>query len=408
VSLQALFGGRRDLEEARGYGDYMAEVRAAALLDANPFAGLSLLMLVAVLGVGWFWADAAVLEEVTTGEGVVIPSSREQVIQSLEGGILSELAVGEGDVVERGEVLLRIDDTRFGASYREGRARRDALRASIARLAAEAEGGAPEFPADLPEALIEVERALYESRRLALEQGLAALTRSLRLAEEELEMTAPLVQEGVVSEVEVLRLRRDVSELRGKIADRRNAFRADARSTRAEKQAELAALDQLMSAREDVVRRAVIRAPMRGTVKNIRFTTVGGVIAPGQEIMEIVPLEDQLLVEARIRPKDVAFLRPGLPAVVKITAYDYSIYGGLDGEVVHISPDTIEGETRGEERFYRIRVRTERPHLEGEDGPLPIIPGMTATVEILTGEKTVLDYVLKPVRKVQERALKER
>lgn len=399
---------RRDWRRARADKDLLADVRSAAMLDANPLAGASLLLLVAVLATGFLWARSAVLDEVTVGEGKIIPSSRAQVIQSLEGGILAELLVEEGDIVDKDQVLLRIDDTRFGASLRESELRAQALRAAIARLEAEAAGTAPVFPEDLPAETVSLEQRLYVSRRRALEESIGALATSLRLAQEELDMTAPLVTQGAVSEVEVLRLRREVNELRGKIEERRNTFRADARAELAEKEAELAALQQIMTAREDQFRRTVVRAPMRGTVKNIEVTTVGGVIQPGTEIMEIVPLEDRLLVEAKIRPKDVAFLHPGLPAKVKITAYDYSIYGGLEGVLEHISADTITDEKTGD-TFYRVRVRTDKAFLEDSNGErLPIIPGMTATVEVLTGEKTVLDYILKPVLKVRDRAMRER
>lgn len=392
----------------RGDHAYMSDLRAAQVQERRPGAGLSLLLLIAIVGVGLYWADRAVLDEVTRGEGRVIASSREQVIQSLEGGIMSELRVAEGDVVEAGQVLLRIDDTRFGATYREGRARLDALMAAIARLEAEVDGSEPDFPADLPPELVANEREVFETRRRALEENLSSLRASLALADRELKLTAPLVKEGIVSEVEVLRLRREVNELRRDIRDRINNFAAEAQLQLSEKRAERDALQELNTARRDQVRRAVIRSPMRGTVKNIRVSTVGGVIQPGAEIMEIVPLEDQLLVEARIRPADVAFLRPGLEATVKLSAYDYSIYGGLTGHLEHISADTITDEARPDEPYYRIRVRTDRSHLEGQEGPLPIIPGMVATVEILTGEKSVLDYILKPVLKVRDNALRER
>ncbi len=399
---------RRDWRDAWGDRDLLADPRTAALIDANPLAGATLLLLLAILAAAWIWASTSWLDIVTMGEGKVIPSSREQVIQSLEGGILSEMRVREGDIVDAGDVLLRIDDTRFGATFREGKSRQDALRAGIARLKAEAAGTEPVFPADLEPAAVETERKLYQSRRQTLEEAVGSLAASLRLAQSELDMTAPLVAQGAVSEVEVLRLRREVTELRGRIQERRNTFRAEARGELAEKEAELAATSEMNVAREDQVLRAVVRAPMRGTVKNVKVTTVGGVIQPGADILEIVPLDDQLLVEARIRPKDVAFLRPGLPAMVKITAYDYSIYGGLKGTLEHISADTIVDEKKPEESFYRIRVRTERAWLEGHDGRLPIIPGMVATVEVLTGRRTVLQYLLKPVLKARDAAMRER
>lgn len=397
-----------DLSRARGYGDYMSDARSALLLDSNPLAGLSLLLLIAALVAGALWADYAVLDEVTLANGEVVPSSREQVVQSLEGGILAQMNVREGDVVEPDEVLLRIDDTRFSRSFNEGEARTWALQAKVARLRAEAEGSALAFGPDIEPQLRSLERNLFQSRQNTLNQAIAAIARSQQFAKDELQMTAPLVQQGIVSEVEVLRLRRQVNELSAQIQDRRNGFRAEARAQLAEAESELAQLAQSNAARADQVKRTVVRALVRGTVKNIRTTTIGGVIAPGQPIMEIVPLEDRLLVEARVSPKDVAFLRPGLPATVKITAYDFSIYGGLEGEVEHISADTISDESRNGESFYRIRVGTRKAYIDGPQGRLPIIPGMVASVEVLTGHKSVLDYLLKPVLKTRDVALRER
>jgi membrane fusion protein, adhesin transport system len=392
---------RSDLRRAARDVAFLREARAAQVTDSNPLAGASLILILATLAIGYRWADQAVLDEVTRGEGRIVPSSREQVIQSLEGGILAELAVREGDVVDAGDVLLRIDDTRSGASLREGQAQSTTLRAEIARLEAEASGSGPQFPDDIPAELRESERKLHASRVNALHESVTSLLNNQRLAEEELAMTEPMVARGAVSEVEVLRLKREIIDLRGRIQERRNAFRMEARARLAEKEAELASIS-------DQVMRSVIRAPVRGVVKNVRISTLGGVIGPGQDIMEIVPLADRLLVEAKIRPSDVAFLRPGQPATVKLSAYDYSIYGGLRGQLEHISADTIDEETNPNERYYRIFVRTEAAELAGKDGPLPVIPGMIATVEVLTGHKTVLEYLLKPVLKVRDNALRER
>lgn len=398
----------RDERTGEGLTDFMAPARAAAVRSANPFAGLSLLFLVTVLGAGFFWARHAVLDEVTRGEGTVIPSSREQVIQSLEGGILVEMRTFEGDVVEAGQVLLRIDDTRFNASLSEAEGRRQALRGALARLLAESNGEDLTLPDSLPEDIATAETNLFRARREALAERLAAIRRSLALSKDELKMTAPLVEKGVISEVEVLRLRREVNELQGQIQDRQNEFRTASRSAMAGKEAELRTIEQLNVARADQVRRAVVRAPMRGTVKDIQVSTVGGVIQPGAEIMTVVPLDGRLLIEAKIRPADVAFLRPGLSVSVKISAYDFGVYGDLDGVLEHISADTIPNPANPAEQYYRIRVRTARSNLDGPDGPLPIIPGMVATVEVLTGRKTVLDYLLKPVLRVRDSALKER
>ncbi|MGE0859520.1 MAG: HlyD family type I secretion periplasmic adaptor subunit [Gammaproteobacteria bacterium] len=392
---------REDLE-------FLRDAQAARVADSHWAAGSSLILLVVFLVVAWYWASHARLDEITRGDGLVVPSSREQVIQSLEGGILVELPVREGDIVERDQVLVRIDDTRSGASLREGEAKRQSLRAELARLQAEATGGEPQFAADLPAEIVARERQAYSSRLTALRAAEQSLQHNLALAEQELAMTEPMVARGAVSEVEVLRLRRGIIELKGQIEDRRNSFRAEARGNQATREAELAGVEAILAARADEVKRSALRAPVRGVVKNIKITTVGGVIGPGQDIMELVPIEDQLLVEARIRPGDVAFLRPGQKATVKITAYDYTVYGSLHGHLEHISADTILDENPPHERYYRVYVRTDTTELEGKRGRLPIIPGMVASVELMTGEKTVLEYIMKPLLKMRDAALHER
>ena len=388
--------------------EFIQAARAAEKTGSNPLAGFSLFLLVVIIAIAYRWADTAIIDEVTRSEGKIIPSSREQVIQSLEGGILVDLEVREGDIVDAGQVLLRIDDTRSGASLREGQNKVNVLRAEIARLAAEADGGSPRFDDSLDSELVQRQLALFQSRRRALNESVGAVSRNLRLAEEELAMTEPMVARGAVSEVDVLRLKRDIVDLKGRIQDRRNTFRAESRAELAQKQAELSGIEEIVTAREDEVKRSVIRSPMRGTVKNIRVTTRGGVIGPGEDIMEIVPLEDRLLVEAKVRPSDVAFLRPGQAATVKLTAYDYTIYGSLQGSLEQISADTISDENNPQDTYYRVYIRTETAELEGKDGPLPVIPGMVATAEVLTGQKSVLEYLLKPVLKVRDGALHER
>ena len=387
---------------------FLRAARAAEIAESHPFAGSSLLLMIVFLIVAVMWATSAELDEVTRGDGAVVPSSREQVIQSLEGGILAELSVREGDVVEKGQVLLRIDDTRSGASLREGQVKSQSLRAEIARLQAEAGGTRPQFPADIASVIIDRERKTYVSRLTAVEESATSLKRNLELAEKELAMTEPMVARGAVSEVEVLRLQRQIIELKGQIQDRRNSFKAEARGKQAEKEAELGGVTELLTARTDEVQRSLVRSPMRGTVKNIKVTTLGGVIGPGQDIMEIIPIEDRLLIEAKIRPADVAFLHAGQEATVKLTAYDYTIYGSLRGHLEHISADTIIDENPPHERFYRVYVRTDAATLAGKTGPLPVISGMVATVEVLTGHKTVLEYLLKPVLKTRDNALHER
>ena len=383
-------------------------------------AFLSIILIAGLLAAFIGWASLSELEEVTRGQGRVIPSSREQVIQSLDPGILTELLVREGDSVEKGQMLLRIDDTRASALYRELQAKTVALSASAARLRAEAYGGEPAFPEevmDVPEVLSREQQA-FATRRNALENSLAGLRRGIALLDREIRITAPMVERGLVSEVELLRLQRQRNDLALQISDRQDKFRADAAADLTKFESELAQARETLTARADTFKRTEIHSPMKGTVKSIRVNTIGGVVQAGQEIMTIVPSEDTLVIEAFVRPADVAFLHAGQNAVVKLSAYDYAIYGGLEGTVENISPNTVRDERRADsivaavtdesEAFYRVLVRTRDNALITPDGrELPIIPGMTATVEMLTGRKTVLQYLVKPLNRAQE-ALRER
>ena len=390
--------------------DYMRDMQQAMVNERQGASAVLLALITALLIGALTWAHFSRVEEITRGEARVIPSSREQIIQSLVGGILQEMMVREGEVVAAGQPLLRIDETRARSSYQEGLSKQLALLATTARLRAESRGTALAFPKEVrAEAeLVKNETDTYNARKQALDQAVAASKASRELILREMAITEPMVAKGLVAEIDLLRLRRQLNELNAQNQERVNKYRADAASELVRAEAELAQVQDSLTAREDQVRRTVIDAPVRGTVKNIRFNTRGGVIGPGQDILEIIPLEDQLLVEARIRPHDVAFLRPGLPATVKISAYDYAIYGGLHGHVELISPDTVRDERKSEEdSHYRVLVRTDSSALHAADHELPIIPGMTATVEIRTGEKSVLDFVLKPVLKVRE-AFRER
>lgn len=429
----------------------MPEVQAATRRGARPSAHLLLFIILLFFVAFWVWARQAALEEVTRGDGKVIPSSQIQVVQNLEGGIVAEILAREGEIVEKGRVLIRIDDTQAAASYREARARYLSLLAAVSRLKAEVAGGDVAFPAEVLAQAPDVgedERALFEARRselradldilrrqeeqrrqelVELRGRLERLERSYQLVSEELKIIEPLVEKEIVSQVELLRLRREANNIQGdreatrlaipraeaalreasqRIEEKTINFRTEALRELNQRKAELAVITETIATGKDRAFRADVRSPVRGAVKQIMVNTVGGVIRPGQDLVEIVPLQDSLLVEARIRPADIAFLRPDQEATVKITAYDYGIYGGLKARVEDISADTIEDEQG--ESFYRIRLRTERSYLGTEDVPLPIIPGMTASVDILTGEKTVLDYLLKPILRAKERALRER
>lgn len=429
---------------------YMSSA-AGAVMERSPRGGQQLLWAIAAFFVTMLlWAAFANVDEFTRGEGKVIPSSNVQVVQNLEGGILSELFVHEGKMVKRGEPLLRIDDTQFSSSLREADVTLMQLKAKVIRLKTEAEGkpfNTEDYPDITPKYLNE-ELAVHESRRRELEsrtqvlqeqvlqknQELSELRakrdhlrRSVSLLKSELAMTAPLAEEGAISQVELLRLKRQVNDLQGeleaaelalpraassleeakqKLSNAALVFKSDAYQEMSEAQGELSRLLETSGALEDRVQRTLVTSPVSGTIKQLLVKTIGGVIQPGMDIVEIVPTDDKLLVEVKVRPSDIAFLHPGQQAKVKFTAYDFSIHGGLDGKVVRISPDTIVDEK--DESFYLVRIETDRAFLGSESQPLPIIAGMTTSVDILTGKKTVLDYLLKPILKTKQLALRER
>lgn len=363
------------------------------------------------------WAGYFQLDEITRGQGKVIPSSREQVIQSLDTGVLSEMFVREGSTVEKDQVLLQIDDARSGAVYREAQEKYMSLSALAARLKAEAYGVELKFPPEVRKetGLVQQETQAFNARKRALTESLRSLDISLAAVSRELSMTEPLVKQGVMSEVELLRLRRQQSELMGQRAERQNRYLTDANNELVRVASELSQTKENASAREDALKRTTIRSPMKGVVKNVQVTTVGGVIQAGQPILEIVPTEDEMLVEAYVKPSEVAFLKVGQPAVVKLTAYDFNKYGGLDGVLEHLSPDTLRDERQKkpgnpmelEEGLYRILIRVKEPEGMRNGLKLTPTPGMTATVEIRTGQKSVLEYLFRPLQNVSQ-ALRER
>lgn len=431
--------------------EFMSEV-SAATMETSPRTGHSLLILTALFFVcAIWWANQTELDEVTRGEGKVIPSSKIQVIQNLEGGILAEVLVSEGELVEKGDVLLKIDDTRFSSTFDETKLKYWELLARASRLEAESRGKELELPEELQNerpSLAAAERSLYLTRQRELQSSIDVLEQQARqrqqemaetqaklnklrtsyeLSNEELKMSEPLVGVGVISEVEILRLKRTVNDLRGemettrlaiprirsglsevrqKIEDAKVRFQSEAASQLSEVQAELGRTQTTVVSAKDRVSRTQVRAPVRGKINRLMINTVGGVIQPGEDLVEIVPVDDSLLIEAHIRPSDIAFLRPGQNAMIKFTAYDFSIYGGLPATLERISADTITNEE--DESFYLIYLRTEKNYIDSNKGPLEIIPGMTVTVDILTGKKSVLDYLLKPILKAKNEALRER
>ncbi|SIR76952.1 membrane fusion protein, adhesin transport system [Aquipseudomonas alcaligenes] len=431
--------------------EFMPEVDGAILEDSPWLARATVWSVSACLIAALVWAKFAVLEEVTTGEGKAIPSSKIQVIQNLEGGIVTEIFVREGQVVNKGDVLLRLDATRFISNKGETEADRLALLARVERLSAEAEGRPLALPDDLVKQapqLAEDEMALYRSRQQRLDSEQNTLKEQLRqktqelaefrakaqqyrsslgLIQQELNMSQPLVGSGAISEVEILRLRRSAVEMRGsleatnlaipraesamqeiesKLNESNLIFRTEALKELNEVRTELTKITSTSVAIEDRVSRTTISSPVYGVIKLLKVNTIGGVVQPGDPMVEVVPLEDNLLIEARIRPQDVAFLHPGQKAMVKFTAYDFTIYGGLKAKLEVISADTITDEEGNS--FYLIQVRTDKSHLGSDEHPLLIIPGMVATVDIVTGEKSVLDYLLKPVLKARSEAMRER
>lgn len=369
---------------------------------------IALLFMLVVCAV--VWAKFSILDEVATGQARVVPTLREQVIQSLEGGIVRSMDVRPDEVVEPGQVLAQLDPTRDEAEAEETASRYRTALAAATRLRAEMERKPLVFPPELhgyPE-LIATEIQLYNERTRSLSEKLAMFDTSLDLTRRELEIHERLLKSGAASNVEVIRLTREQVSLAMQRSDTAFEYELQVRQELSKADGELAALTPMMRSHSDVVSRLTLRSPVRGIVKNIEVSTIGGVVPPNGKLMDIVPLDDKLLIEAKISPRDIAFIRPGLRATVKITAYDYAVYGGLEGEVVTISADTIQDEINREQFYYRVQIRTGSDSLENKLGhSFAIVPGMVATVDIHTGQKSVLDYLLQPFNQATE-ALRER
>jgi membrane fusion protein, adhesin transport system len=366
--------------------------------------------LIALFAVALGWAWLAELDEVSTGQGKVVPTSQEQVIQSLEGGIVTQMLVKQDDLVQAGQVLARLDPTQAGSTVEESEAKYQAALAAQARLSAEVSGTALTFPKALAgfPSITAGETRLYDARRSALAQSEALIDKSLALINRQVAIGEQLTAVGAASTVEVIKLKREQAELQLKKADLQSQYLVEARQELARVSQDVNALAPVIRGRSDTLQRLVLRSPVRGVVKNLVVSTIGGVVPPNGEVMRIVPRDDRLLTEARLSPRDIAFIHPGQRASVKITAYDYSIYGGLEGQVVSISPDTIRDEVNPDIFYYRVYVRTSSDRLVNDAGTaFPITPGMVATVDIHTGSKSVLQYLLKPLNRVNE-ALRER
>ena len=358
------------------------------------------------------WADWAELDQITRANGQVIASARNQVIQVPEGGVLDDLPVREGAPVKRGQLLARFDKTKAEAGYLESAAKAAALRGSVARLHAEVFGGEPKFPPELaryPEFRAN-QLALFNRRQAAVREEVAALEQSMALVKAELDMNLPLLNTGDVSRAEILKLQRQLADIQGQITNRRNKYLQDSQTELGKAQEDLAGVLQIVAQRREQLGFTEVRSPMDGIVRNVRLTTLGGVAKPGEEIMQIVPVDDDLIVEAKVKPADIAFVKPGLPATVKLDAYDYTIYGALEGIVSYISADTLNEDVRGTDQpYYRVQIKTSGKDLVGRNNERIIIqPGMTAMVEIKTGRKTVLRYLTKPITKTLAESMGER
>ncbi|PIF50482.1 HlyD family type I secretion periplasmic adaptor subunit [Pseudomonas zeae] len=446
-SIRRYFKGSASLQ-----GQPLPEVNKALIEDAPRVVRLTIWAIIGFFIFLLLWANFAVIDEVTKGDGKAIPSSKIQKIQNLEGGIISELFVKEGQIVEAGAPLIRLDDTRFASNVGETEADRLSMLLRVERLSAEVDDRPLNFPDDVLKAVpgqAKSEESLYISRRQQLHDEIGGLQeqliqrqqelrefaskqaqyrQQLGLQRQEINMSEPLVAQGAVSPVEVLRLKRAEVETRGqldattlaipraesaikevqrKIDETRGKFRSEALTQLNEARTDLNKASATGKALEDRVSRTLVTSPVRGIVNKLLVNTIGGVIQPGSDMVEIVPLDDTLLVEAKIRPQDIAFLHPGQEAIVKFTAYDYTIYGGLKAKLEQIGADTITDEDK-KTTYYIIKVRTERSHLGTDEKPLLIIPGMVASVDIITGKKSVLSYLLKPIIRARAEALHER
>lgn len=412
---------------------------------------LLLFFILAFFGIFFVWASFAKLDEVTRGDGTVVPSSEVQKISSLEGGIVEEFFIKKGDEVKKGDILVRLSDIAASSDLGSNNARYLGLLATVTRLQAEVEGRVPSFPDEVmqgaPQSVTEEMNAyranndqimsqttIMEQQKSQRSQELNELQvrasdirGQLNLVREEKQMVEPLVAKGSAPRMELLQLDRQIkekqTELNGvlsaiprarsaigeanaRIREVKSAAKAQAQTELSAKLIEMNAIKQGLAGLEDRKTRADIKSPVNGYIKDLKVYTVGGVVQPGQEFIEIVPKDDQLLVEARINPKDIAFLYPDQRGIVKITAYDFAIYGGLKGKVVAISPDAVTNEEG--DSFYIVTILTEENALHRRGEVLPIIPGMVASVDILTGEKTVMEYLLKPFIKTLNNAMNER
>lgn len=367
--------------------------------------GITAAVLIAVT-----WSCWAVIDEQVRAPGTVIVSSRSQVIQVVDGGVLRKLHVREGDTVKAGDLLAELDTVRFAASSEEIQSKVISLRAAIQRAEAELDSKPLKFTSDVmsyPD-IVSAQRDLYERRLRLQREEQEGLQYSLKLANEELALVTQLASTGDASKTEVLKAQRQVSDIQSTITNKRNGYRQEAQADLAKNRSELEQSEQVLTQRNQALDSTRLKAPMAGVIKNVRITTMGAVLKPGDELMQIVPSDEPLLIEAKVKPADVAFIRNDLKANVKLDAYDYTVYGSLKGHVIYISADTLEEDLKKDEQpYYRVHIQIDYIPEQHRD-KIDVIPGMTAKVEIITGERTVAQYLLKPLRRVGSEALVER
>ncbi len=389
---------------------FVSPVAAAQVLEPAPAALWAVYLLLTAIFVALTWAGFAQVDIVAKANGRVVPDGREQVIASLEGGILRELLVREGQHVGEGQALALLDPTRYEAQAAEGTSKKQSMLGTLARLQAEAAGHALAFPEGLPEAVVAGESESYDARQRALNQAVDTNRRSAKLLSHELSVAEGLSAKGLMSEVEVMRVRRQLNDLELQTQERVNRYRQDAAADLVRVRNELALMDEQAVVRDDALRRTTLVSPVKGIVKTIRNSTIGGIIAPGAPLMELMPLGERILVEARVLSSDIGFVKVGQAVKVKLTAYDYALYGAMNGTVLSISPDVAsdpEKATNADGTWYRAIIKAEPGTLKQLDKPLDLMPGMTASVEIRTGQRSVLGFLLRPLVKTQE-AFRER
>jgi len=431
---------------------YLSDINAAVLFGVPVRYHFLSILIISFIVTALYWANRAMLDEVTRGTGKIVPTTQIQTVQNLEGGILTEILVQEGSQVEKGQILMRLDDVQFSGKLSESKLRYYELLANLARLSAEVEDKELVMPDDIlknfpvlarrttqlyhsrvaqHKATIRIlEEKVQQKQQAILEKSskINQLKTGLALLREEINISEPLVAEGAISEVEILRLKRSENDLSGELITTQHSiprlkselqeakdmileskikYQSEVLAEHNEVKADLDQISATLASMEDRVARTQIYSPVKGTVKQIKINTLGGVVRPGMDLIDIVPTEDRLIIEAQIRPSDIAFLHPGQKAMIKLTAYDYSIYGGLEASLIQISADTIYDPEK-EQDFYNIRLSSEKNSIEHAGQTLDIIPGMIVNVDILTGEKSVLDYILKPILKTRDKAMRER